>query len=95
MRVEGRMMKMCACTALAGAILLAAPAAGLAGDTVEVHGILEETSTGTILVTEASSYIVRGIDASGLDGRKAIVLGDEGRDNGIEFIDALEIKIAQ
>ena len=80
--MEGRMIKMCACTALAG-------------DTVEVHGILEETSTGTILVTEASSYIVRGIDASGLDGCKAIVLGDQGRDNGVEFIDALEIKIAQ
>jgi hypothetical protein len=89
------MMKMCACTALAGAILLAVPASGTAGDTVEIHGILEETITGTILVTEASSYIVRGIDASGLDGCKAIVLGDEGRDNGIEFIDALEIKIAQ
>jgi len=93
--VEGRMMKMCACTALAGVFLLATPPAGQAGETVEVHGILEETSTGTILVTEASSYIVRGIDASGLDGRRAIVLGDEGKDNGLEFIDAMEIKIAQ
>lgn len=89
------MIKMCASTALAGALLLAAPCAGMAGETVEVHGILEETSTGTILVTEASSYIVRGIDASGLDGCRAIVLGDEGRDNGLVFIDAMEIKIAQ
>ena len=89
------MIKMSACTALAGALLLAAPIAGQAGETVEVHGILEETLTGTILVTEASSYIVRGIDASGLDGCRAIVLGDEGRDNGLEFIDAMEIKIAQ
>lgn len=76
-------------------MLAAAPSAGLAGETVEVHGILEETSTGTILVTEASSYIVKGIDASGLDGCRAIVLGDEGRDNGLEFIDAVEIKIAR
>lgn len=93
--MEGRTIKMSACTALAGVLLLAAPIAGRAGETVEVHGILEETLTGTILVTEASSYIVRGIDASGLDGCRAIVLGDEGRDNGLEFIDAMEIKIAQ
>lgn len=30
-----------------------------AGDTVEVHGILEQTSVGMILVTDASSYMVR------------------------------------
>lgn len=66
-----------------------------AGDTVEIHGILEETTAGVILVTDASSYMVRGIDASGLDGRKAIVLGDQGEDNGVEYIDAMEIKIAQ
>ena len=79
----------------AGVMLASSPSAGRAGETVEVHGILEETTTGTILVTEASSYIVKGIDASGLDGCRAIVLGDEGRDNGLEFIDAIEIKIAR
>ncbi|NLW80926.1 MAG: hypothetical protein GXY42_04550 [Desulfovibrionales bacterium] len=66
-----------------------------AGDTVEVHGILEQTSVGMILVTDASSYMVRGIDASGLGGRRAIVLGDQVEVNGVEFIDAMEIKIAQ
>jgi len=66
-----------------------------AGETVEVHGILEETTSGMILITDASSYMVRGVDASGLDGRKAIVLGDQGEDNGLEYIDAMEIKIAQ
>ncbi len=75
--------------------LTAHPALFHAGETVEIHGILEETTSGTILVTDASSYMVRGIDASGLDGRKAIVLGDQGQDNGLEYIDAMEIKIAQ
>ncbi len=75
--------------------LAAAPVAGRAGETVEIHGILEETTSGMILVTDASSYMVRGVDASGLDGRKAIVLGDQGEDNGLEYIDAMEIKIAQ
>jgi len=89
------MTKTHACAALAGIFLLAAPLTAMAGETVEIHGILEDTSAGTILITDASSYMVRGIDASGLDGRKAIVLGDQGRDNGVEFIDALEIKIAQ
>jgi hypothetical protein len=89
------MLKIYMCTALAGVMLATAPSAVQAGETVEIHGILEETSTGTILVTEASSYIVKGIDASGLDGCRAIVLGDEGRDNGLEFIDAVEIKIAR
>ena len=88
-------MKICACTTLASILLFSAPLAVQAGDTVEVHGILEETSVGMILVTEASSYMLRGIDASGLQGRKAIVLGDQGEDNGIDFIDAMEIKIAQ
>ena len=88
-------MKICSCSALAGIFLLAAPLVCLAGDTVEVHGILEETSVGMILVTDASSYMLRGIDASGLHGCKAIVLGDQGADNGVDFIDAQEIKIAQ
>lgn len=66
-----------------------------ADETVEVHGILEETQAGVILVTDASAYVIRGIDASGLDGNRAIVLGDQGEDNGIPFIDAREIKIAQ
>lgn len=75
--------------------LATTPTPLIAGETVEIHGILEETSSGTVLVTDASSYMVRGIDASGLDGREAIVLGDQGEDNGVEYIDALEIKIAQ
>lgn len=66
-----------------------------AEETVEIHGILEETAAGVFLVTDASAYAVRGIDASGLHGRKAIVLGDQGQDNGTEYIDALEIKIEQ
>jgi len=88
-------MNFIACAALAAGLLLSAPLSCLAGDTVEIHGILEETSSGVILVTDASSYVVRGIDASGLDGRRAIVLGDQGEDNGIDFIDAMEIKIPQ
>ncbi len=75
--------------------LAVAPVLTRAGETVEVHGILEETTSGMILITDASSYMVRGVDASGLDGRKAIVLGDQGEDNGLEYIDAMEIKIAQ
>jgi hypothetical protein len=88
-------MKLCTCATLAAFFLLHAPLAVQADDTVEVHGILEETSTGMILITDASSYMLRGIDASGLEGRRAIVLGDQGRDNGVDFIDAQEIKIAQ
>jgi len=93
--VECTILRLWTCAALAGVMMATTPSVGRAGETVEVHGILEETATGTILVTEASSYIVKGIDASGLDGCRAIVLGDEGRDNGFEFIDAIEIKIAR
>lgn len=75
--------------------LAAHPVFSHAGEIVEIHGILEATTSGMILVTDASSYMVRGVDASGLDGRKAIVLGDQGEDNGLEYIDAMEIKIAQ
>lgn len=65
-----------------------------AGDIVEVHGIIEQSETGMILVTDASSYQLRGIDASGLEGHRAIVLGDEGIADGQEYIDAMQIKIA-
>lgn len=82
-------------TLLFALCLAAPPILARAGETVEIHGILEETTSGMILVTDASSYMVRGVDASGLDGRQAIVLGDQGEDNGLEFIDAMEIKIAQ
>jgi hypothetical protein len=88
-------MKLCTWAALAGLFLLSTPLAIQAGETVEVHGILEETSAGMILITDASSYMLRGIDTSGLEGRRAIVLGDQGEDNGVCFIDAREIKIAQ
>ncbi|NCD25053.1 MAG: hypothetical protein EOL86_05630 [Deltaproteobacteria bacterium] len=88
-------MKHHARTLLLTLCLVAQPALFHADDTVEIHGILEETTAGVILVTDASSYIIRGIDASGLDGRRAIVLGDQGEDNGLEYIDATEIKIAQ
>jgi len=88
-------MHTCLWAILAFVISLSLPLPSLAGETVEVHGILEETGAGVILVTDASSYMLRGIDASGLDGRRAIVLGDQGQDNGVEFIDAMEIKIAQ
>ena len=93
--MECSLSRLWTCAVFAGVMLASSPSAGRAGETVEVHGILEETTTGTILVTEASSYIVKGIDTSGLDGCRAIVLGDEGRDNGLEFIDAIEIKIAR
>ena len=88
-------MKHHACLLLLTLCLAAVPTFLHAGETVEIHGILEETTSGMILVTDASSYMVRGIDASGLDGRKAIVLGDQGEDNGLDYIDAMEIKIAQ
>lgn len=85
----------CVRSATLAAFLCTTPFAANAGETVEVHGILEGTSIGMILVTDASSYMVRGIDATGLEGRKAIVLGDQGEDNGVSFIDAMEIKIAR
>lgn len=88
-------MHICLWAMLSFVCSLSLPVSSLAGETVEVHGILEETGAGVILVTDASSYMLRGIDASGLDGRRAIVLGDQGQDNGVEFIDAMEIKIAQ
>ncbi len=77
------------------ALLVLTPAPILAGETVEIHGILKETASGVILVTTATNYIVRGIDASGLGGCRAIVLGSREMDNGMDVIDAQEIKIAQ
>ena len=42
-----------------------------AGDIVEVHGIIEQSEAGMILITDASSYQLRGLDVSGLEGRRA------------------------
>ncbi|MDO4766891.1 MAG: hypothetical protein Q4B25_01920 [Pseudomonadota bacterium] len=77
------------------ALLTLTPAPILAGETVEIHGVLRETASGVILVTTATNYVVRGIDASGLGGCRAIVLGSREMDNGMDVIDAQEIKIAQ
>lgn len=88
-------MKRFASHMLTCAVLCMLPLGASAEETVEVHGILEETQAGMILVTDASAYMIRGIDASGLEGNRAIVLGDQGEENGVAFIDAREIKIPQ
>lgn len=82
-------------SALCVALLIVNPVMTRAGEIVEIHGILKETSAGVILVTTAANYIVRGIDASGLGGCRAIVFGSRERDNGVDVIDAQEIAIAQ
>lgn len=80
---------------LVAVLLILGPVAASAGETVEIHGILRETSSGVILVTTAACYLVRGVDASGLGGCRAIVFGSREKDNGVDVIDVQEIAIAQ